>query len=62
MIPVSDVMVVSFNKGVGDGHELLLVGKQTQRNKPIQIMNAFSGQDAIDIYKKLTTPSGLLDK
>lgn len=61
MIPVSDVMVVSFNKGVGDGHELLLVGKQ-RPGKPINVINAFNGQDAIDIYKKLTTPSELMKK
>ena len=36
---------------------LLLVGKRFSNKKEIEVVNAFKGQEAIDLFQKLTTPT-----
>ena len=42
-----------FSNGLDKG--ILIVGKQTARNKPVEIVNAFQGKEAREIYEKLTS-------
>lgn len=49
----SDVLLVSFDMTHGADNEICIVGKKD--GKAITIVNAFEGQDAIDIFKMLTT-------
>lgn len=36
---------------------VLLVGKRFSKKKEIEVVNAFKGQEAIDLFQKLTTPT-----
>lgn len=49
----SGAFVVSWDFSHGDGKEILLVGRQTDGK--MEVVNAFQGKDAVDIYKKLST-------
>ena len=37
-----------------EAHAVLIVGRQKPR-KVVEIINAFQGKDAVELYKKLTT-------
>lgn len=49
-----DSVIVSVDFSHGKDSGFLLVGKN-KINKPIEIINAFQGQEAWDLYKKLIT-------
>lgn len=49
----SEVLLVSFDMTHGKDNEICIVGKKD--GKTVTIVNAFEGQDAIDIFKTLTT-------
>ena len=49
-----DSVIVSVDFSHGKDLGVLLVGKN-KINKPIEIINAFQGQEAWDLYKKLIT-------
>ncbi len=49
----SDVLLVSFDMTHGKGNEICIVGKKD--GKTITIVNAFEGQEAVDIFRLLTT-------
>lgn len=51
---LSGLVVVSWDFSEGFDTGVLLVGMKKTR-KDIEIINAFQGQEAFDIYKKLTT-------
>lgn len=56
-------LIVSFNPAREDGKsEILLVGEQKYRNKPVEIINAFQGKEAVDLYNKLITKTELMGK
>ena len=46
------LVCVDFTKGEDTG--ILIVGRQEKEGK-VNIVNAFQGQEAVDIYKKLIT-------
>lgn len=46
-------VIVSWNFSHGKDKSILLVG--SQKNGKVEIVNAFQGKEAEDIYKKLTT-------
>lgn len=50
---VNECLLVSvdFTQGIDTG--VLIVGRQTEGK--VNIVNAFQGQEAVDIYKKLIT-------
>jgi hypothetical protein len=50
---ITDAVVVSWDFSHGTDKGVLIVGRQ--ENKKMKIVNAFQGQEAFDIYKKLTT-------
>lgn len=47
--------IIGYDFSNGLGKEVLIVGRQVTRNKPVEIVNAFQGKDARDIYEKLIT-------
>lgn len=49
-----DALLVSVNYSEKDGTGVLLVGKK-RMNQSVEVINAFQGQEAIDLYKKLIT-------
>lgn len=55
-------LVVTFNPARGDGTEIMLVGEQKSRFKPVDIINAFQGKEAVELYNKLITKTELMGK
>lgn len=55
----SEVLLVSFDMTHGKDNEICIVGKKD--GETITIVNAFEGQDAIDIFKTLTTVNKKLE-
>lgn len=49
----SGAFIVSWDFSHGDDKAILLVGNQVKGK--VEIVNAFQGQEAVDIYKKLST-------
>lgn len=47
--------IIGYDFSNGLDKEVLIVGRQVARNKPVEIVNAFQGKDARDIYEKLIT-------
>lgn len=54
MAKISEAVVVSIDYDESENNGILLVGRKKGKG-PIEIINAFQGQEALDIYKKLTT-------
>ena len=50
----SGSVIVSWDFSNGKDVGVLIVGEQ--KNGKVNIINAFQGQEAKDLYKKLTTP------
>ena len=50
---VNECLLVSVEFTQGEDACVLIVGRQ--KNGKVDIVNAFQGQEAIDIYKKLIT-------
>lgn len=46
-------VIVSWDFSHGVDEAILLVGKQT--NGKVEVINAYQGKEALDIYEKLTT-------
>ena len=51
---LSDTILVSFARETPDSDPVLIVGRK-RMNKSVEIINAFEGKGALDIYEKLTT-------
>lgn len=52
-LKVNECLLVSVDFTQGKDTGVLIVGRQ--KNGKVDIVNAFQGQEAIDIYKKLIT-------
>lgn len=50
-------VIVSWDFSHGEDKAILLVGSKTPK-ADVEVINAFQGQEALDIYKKLTTKKG----
>lgn len=51
---ITESLLIGFDNSNGIDNAVLIVGRQPLGHVP-QIINAFKGEEAIDIYKKLTT-------
>ena len=51
---LSDTILVSFARETPDSDPVLIVGRK-RMNESVDIINAFQGKEALDIYEKLTT-------
>lgn len=57
MKAISDCVLVSFDSSGGKDKEILIVGRKTP-GEVVDIINAFQGEEAVDLYKKLVTKKG----
>lgn len=57
MNDVSNTVLVGFDYSKDDASAVLIVGKRSEGN-PINIINMFQGQEAIDLWAKLTIMEG----
>lgn len=53
MKAATDCILVSFDSSGGKDKEILIVGRKTS-GEVVNIVNAFHGEEAIELYKKLT--------
>lgn len=52
----SGALIVSWDFSLDKDTGILIIGEKTpNRDNSIDIINAFEGKEAIDLYKKLTT-------
>ena len=54
MAPTTGTILVSFDNQHGDDHAVLIIG-QKRPNQSVEIINAFEGAEAIELWEKLTT-------
>ena len=54
MIPTTDSLIIGFDFSHGEDVGVLIVGRK-KISQSIEIINAFQGKEAEEIYKKLTT-------
>lgn len=52
-LKVNECLLVSVDFTQGEDTGVLIIGRQ--KNGKVDVINAFQGQEAIDIYKKLIT-------
>ena len=57
--PITETVLLSYTEPVG-GTPLLIIGKK-DRGKPIQVINAFQGDEAKELYTKLIMKHGKED-
>ena len=50
---LSDIVLVGIDFSSGRDTEILTVGRQ--RNNKMELVNLFQGEEAVELYKKLTT-------
>ena len=51
---LSDTVLVSFNRESTTSDPILIVGRK-RKNQSVEIINAFQGNEAVDLYNRLTT-------
>lgn len=54
MKPLTDTLLVSIDSSTDGDETVLLVGRK-RPNESVEIVNAFQGKDAMDLYKQLVT-------
>lgn len=61
MSRIIDTILVSFNPCNSNGNELLIIGRK-EEGKPVNVINAFQGKEAVELYNKLITKTELMGK
>ena len=51
---LSDTVLVSFDRESPASDPVLIVGRK-RKNQSVDIINAFQGDDAVELYNRLTT-------
>lgn len=51
---MNDTLLISIDAQANKDMPILIVGRQEPK-KALEIVNAFQGQEALDLYKKLVT-------
>ena len=51
---LSDTVLVSFNRESPDSDPILIVGRK-RKNQSVEIINAFQGDKAVELYNRLIT-------
>ena len=54
MKPITDTLLASIDSATNDDSAVLVVGRK-RPNQSVEIINAFQSEDAINLYKLLTT-------
>lgn len=55
MKKTSDSLIIGFDSSTGKDGTVLIVGRKKPR-EAVDIINAFDGEEALELYKKLITP------
>lgn len=51
---ITDTLLVSIDLSASENNAVLIVGRK-KPNQSVEIVNAFDGEEAVALYKKLTT-------
>ena len=51
---ITDSILVGFNRSNNGDNTVLIVGRKSL-NKPVDIINAFEGDEALELYRRLVT-------
>lgn len=54
MKSITDTLLVSIDLSASENNAVLIVGRK-KPNQSVEIVNAFDGEEAVSLYKKLTT-------
>lgn len=54
MKSITDTLLVSIDLSASENNAVLIVGRK-KPNQSVEIVNAFDGEEAAALYKKLTT-------
>jgi hypothetical protein len=54
MKSLTDTLLVSIDLSASENNAVLIVGRK-KPNQSVEIVNAFDGEEAVVLYKKLTT-------
>ena len=54
MKSITDTLLVSIDLSTNGDNAVLLVGRK-RKNETVDIVNAFQGEEAVELYKRLTT-------
>lgn len=57
MKKTSDSLIVGFDSSAGKDGTVLIVGRKKPR-EAVDVINAFNGEEALELYEKLVTPKG----
>ena len=55
MEKTSDSLIIGFDSSAGKDDTVLIVGRKKPR-EAVDVINAFDGEEALELYKKLITP------
>ena len=55
MKQVNETLLVSVNLNTDANTGVLIVGRQNRKKRAVDIVNAFQGEEAMELYTKLTT-------
>lgn len=55
MNSITDTILVSIDLSINKDNAILIVGRKKTR-EAVDIINAFDGEEALELYKKLITP------
>lgn len=55
MEKTSDSLIIGFDSSAGEDGTVLIVGRKKPR-EAVDVINAFDGEEALELYKKLITP------
>ena len=56
MKKTSDSLIIGFNSSAGKDGTVLIVGRKKPPREAVDIINAFDGEEALELYEKLITP------
>lgn len=54
MKSITDTLLISIDLSASENNAVLIVGRK-RPNQSVKIVNAFDGEEAVTLYKKLTT-------
>lgn len=54
MKSITDTLLISIDLSASENNAVLIVGRK-RPNQSVEIVNAFDGEEAVTLYKKLTT-------
>ena len=60
MEKTSDSLIIGFDSSAGEDGTVLIVGRKKPR-EAVDVINAFDGEEALELYKKLITPKAKYD-